>query len=366
VSLEREPAGAVDGAIDIHTHVVPQAFPAYAGRHAGCPWPSMVPAHACHRHVVVSGKVYRTVSHACWDCAERRLDMQRMRVGRQVLSPMPELLSYWMEPEDGLAMCRFLNGLIAEMVAREPAHFTGLGMVPLQDVDLAIRELDRLIHEDGLAGVEIAGHVNERVIGDPAFRPFFEAAQAWGAAVFVHPLRPSGRERLVGPPLLEQALAFPGDTGLAAASLLTGGTLAALPGLRIALSHGGGSLQALLPRLQHVWEQVPTLREQMPQRPLDAARQFYVDSLVYDGPLLLRLLEVFGRERVVIGSDHPFVIMEHHPVDRLQALGLDPYTLGLLLHGNARRWLGAGSADTVAAGGLGGGAAPPIPDTPAL
>ena len=84
-----------------------ESFPDYIGRHLGAPWPSMAPAQACHRHVMVSGSVYRTVSHQCWDCAQRRADMKGMGISRQVLSPMPELLSYWLEPEDGAAMCRF-------------------------------------------------------------------------------------------------------------------------------------------------------------------------------------------------------------------------------------------------------------------
>ena len=130
---------AAHATIDVHTHVVPEHFPRYAGLSAGLPWPSMVPAHACHRHVMVSDKIYRTVSHQCWDCAVRQQDMQALRVGRQVLSPMPELLSYWFPAADGAAICRYMNETIAGMVHAAPASFFGLGAVPLQDVDLAIR-----------------------------------------------------------------------------------------------------------------------------------------------------------------------------------------------------------------------------------
>lgn len=96
---------AADELIDVHTHVVPESFPSYAGRHVDARWPSMAPAQPCHQHVMVSGKVYRTVSHQCWSCSVRAADMAQQGVHRQVLSPMPELLSYWMEPYDGLAMC---------------------------------------------------------------------------------------------------------------------------------------------------------------------------------------------------------------------------------------------------------------------
>jgi aminocarboxymuconate-semialdehyde decarboxylase len=94
--------------------------------------------------------------------------------------------------------------------------------VPLQDVDRAIAELERLIGELGLAGVEIGTNIDGVVLGDPSLAPFFAAAERLGAAIFVHPLRPCGMERLVGPPLLQQVLAFPGETGLAAGNLKTG------------------------------------------------------------------------------------------------------------------------------------------------
>ena len=133
--------------IDVHTHVVPEHFPAYLGAHANAPWPSMAAAQACHRHVMVSGAVYRTVSHHCWDCGVRQGDMDRLGITRQVLSPMPELLSYWLAPEDGAALCRYLNEVIAGMVAEAPTRFCGLGAVQLQDVALAIEALDVAVQE---------------------------------------------------------------------------------------------------------------------------------------------------------------------------------------------------------------------------
>lgn len=336
-SVTPQPAA---GLIDVHTHVVPQSFPAYVGRHLDAPWPSMAPAPACHQHVMVSGSVYRTVSHQCWDCAVRQADMDLRQVGRQVLSPMPELLSYWLAPEDGAAMCRYLNEVIATMVADHPARFVGLGAVPLQDVSLAIHELDVAVHRLGLAGVEIGGNINGSVIGDPRFLPFFEAAADWDAAVFVHPLRPSGMDRLAGPAALEQVLAFPGETGLAAASMITGGTLARLPKLRIAYSHGGGSLSMLLPRLQHAWQSLPHVRDALPADPMQAARRMFYDDLVYDADTIHRLIQVFGSSQVMVGTDYPFSIMDNDPVGRLRSLALPDDVIQQLRSGNARRWLG--------------------------
>lgn len=333
-------AHARGGAIDVHTHVVPEHFPPYVGARAGVRWPVMAPAQACHRHVMLDGAVYRTVSHQCWDTSVRQADMDTSGLQRQVLSPMPELLSYWLEGDDAAVLCRYLNESIAAMVQRAPERFTGLGAVPLQDLDHALHELEVALHQYGLAGVEIGSNINGVPIGDARFVPFFEAAERWGAAIFVHALRPAGMERLVGPPILEPSLAFPGEVGLAAASMLTGGTLARCPKLRIAFSHGGGTLALLLPRLQHAWQTFPALRASMTAPPREAARSMYYDDVVYDATAIEHLLHVFGPTQLLMGSDYPFAIMDKDPIATLAGVRVDDATRDLLRANNALRWLG--------------------------
>ena len=146
--------------IDIHTHIVPEKFPPYAGRGKDVPWPSMAHADACHKHVMISGKLYRTVSDGSWSVPRRIEEMGGMGVTRQAISPMPELLSYWLPLDDAKAMIRYLNEVIAQMIAAAPERFVGLGCVPLQDTDAAIQELDFIVKNLRFAGVEIASHVN--------------------------------------------------------------------------------------------------------------------------------------------------------------------------------------------------------------
>ena len=328
------------GCIDIHTHVVPHDFPKYMGRHPDARWPSMVDAQPCHRHVMVAGRVYRTVSHQAWDRDVRLADMARTNVERQVLSPMPELLSYWLEGDDGAAICRFLNETITGMVEADPQHFSGLGAVPLQDPELAIRELHYAIRELKLAGVQIGTNINGTPIGDAKFKPFFQACAELGAAVFVHPLRPAGMDRLVGPPIYEQTVAFPGEVGLAATSMIIGGTLAELPKLRIAFSHGGGSLQVLIPRLQQSWDILPAVREQLAEAPRRSVRRMFYDDLLYDVTAIEALVRLAGPTQVMVGTDYPFAIMDQQPDQRVGSLALDEPLKKALRHDNAFRWLG--------------------------
>jgi len=325
--------------VDCHTHVVPEDFPAYAGSKPDVPWPSMAPAHACHRHVVISGKNYRTVSDGAWSVARRIEGMGAMRVGRQALSPMPELLSYWLPADDAQVLLRYINDTIAGMIAAAPDRFVGLGAVPLQDMDLALRELEYVRHTLGFAGVEIASHVNGVSIGDARFDAFFAACERMGAAIFVHALRPAGQDRIVGA-LSEQAVAFPGDIGLAAAAVITGGVAARHPRLRIAFSHGGGALSVMLPRLAHAWKMTPKALEHMPESPEVYARRFFYDCVVFD-PLLVKLLiERYGASQILVGSDYPFAMGEGDPVGLLERSRLDAATIEAITATNAARFLG--------------------------
>jgi aminocarboxymuconate-semialdehyde decarboxylase len=324
--------------IDVHTHVVPENFPPYAGSGRDVPWPSMAEAHACHRHVMISGKVYRTVSDGCWSVPRRIEDMNGMRVACQALSPMPELLSYWLPLEDARVLIRYLNDQIAAMVDRAPERFVGLGAVPLQDVDASLHELEYIVKTLKFPGVEIASHVNGTSIGDARFEPFFAAAEEMGAAIFVHALRPAGQERIVGP-FSEQAVCFPGDIALACASMITGGVAARHPRLRIAFSHGGGAMALLLPRIVHAWQKTPKARETLAESPAVAARRFYYDHVVFDPASLRLLIERFGASQILVGSDYPFVMGESDPVGTLERLRLDHDSHFAVSSGNARRFL---------------------------
>ena len=326
--------------IDAHAHVVPEHFPRYLGSSAPADWPSMEAAHACHRNVMISGKVYRTVSDKCWDTAKRIADLPAMGLALQVVSPMPELLSYWMPAADAQQLLRYTNDQIAGMCAESDGRIAGLGAVPLQDIDLAIRELEYVVKTLGFPGVEVGSNINGAPIGAPQFDPFFEACEALGAAVFVHALRPAGMERLVGPAPLQQVIAYPGDVGLAAASVITSNLLVRRPKLRIAFSHGGGTLAMLLPRLEQGWDVFPALKDAITQSPREQAGKLFYDSLVFDTPTLRHLVATFGAQQVLIGTDYPFNFHDRTPVERIEAAGFDADTVAQLVHRNAERFLG--------------------------
>lgn len=341
------PAAGCACGIDLHAHVVPAHFPAYLGRTVPSPWPSTAdapPAQGlCHRHVLVQGRHYRTVNERCWSPTRRLADLPAMGLAAQVVSPMPELLSYWLDLADAQPLIHYLNEQTAAVCAESGGRLLGLAAVPLQDVDAAITALQQAVAL-GLVGVEIGSNVNGRAIGDARFDAFFEACVALDLPVFVHALKPAGMDRLVGPAPLQQVLAYPTDVGLAAASVITGGLLQRRPGLRIAFSHGGGTLALLLPRLQQGWKTFPALAEQISESPAEQARRLFFDTLVYDAPTLRHLVDCFGAGSLMLGTDYPFNFHEPRPLARLQQAGLDAATHDALAFGNAWRFLGARAA----------------------
>lgn len=333
----RAPCGC---GIDVHAHVVPASFPQYMGASVPADWPSMADAKPCHKHVMMAGRVYRTVSDRCWDVAKRVSDLDEMGLGVQAISPMPELLSYWMAADAAGDLLRYINDQMAEMVAHSGGRLVALGALPLQDIDRAVVELRRLKHELGFAGIEIGSNVNGKPIGSPDFDAFFGEVEKLDMAVFVHALRPAGMDRLVGPGQLQQVLAYPTDVGLAAASVITSNLLLRRPGLRIAFSHGGGTLASLLPRLQEGFQVFPVLQESILEAPVTQARRLYYDALVYDDPTLLHLIAKFGETQIMLGTDYPFNFHDRIPVTRATSAISDDSVRKLVVRDNARRFLG--------------------------
>jgi len=327
------------GSIDIHTHIVPKEFPTLRGT-APPDWPFMENASCSHANLIISGQVFRTITDAAWSVPRRVVEMASMGILRQAISPMPELLSYWLPLESARVLIRHVNETIAAMAAESPKQMIGVGAIPLQAVEAAIEELRRNVELLGLKAVEVGSNINGVPIGDPRFEPFFEAAAALEVAVFVHALRPVAKERLVGPPALEQIIGFPGEIALAAASVITSGTLIRHPKLRIAFSHGGGGLVPLLARLERYWQEMPKFRATLEESPALTARRAYYDLAVFEPALVRLLAQTMGTSQLLVGSDYPFGAYERSPVDLLRRAGLSEDDTSTITRLNATRYLG--------------------------
>ena len=271
---------------------------------------------------MIDGKVFRRIDSRSWDAERRIADMAHSGVTRQVLSPMPELLSYWFKPAAGLAMCRHMNDETAAMVASHPEHFSGMGIVPLQDPEIAAKEL-AAIKSAGLSAVEVGSNINGHYLGDARFAEFLAEAERCDLAVFVHALHPVGADRLQEFPDLVPFAAFPLDTALCAITLIRAGVPVRHPGLRIGFSHGGGAIVPLAHRLGKGADVMGNFDGLLSRKPVDYAREFYYDNLVYDPGYMAYLAESFAPGRVFSGTDYPYLIMESDPDCAIAAAALE-------------------------------------------
>jgi aminocarboxymuconate-semialdehyde decarboxylase len=321
-------------AIDTHTHFVPNSIPREARRNPH--WPSIERRGSDGAAVMVGGKIFRVIDSRSWDGKRRIDDMMADDVDIQVVSPMPELLSHWFPPDDADVLCRHINEGIAELCAAHPRHFIGIGMVPMQNTSLASQRLEE-IKSLGLRGIEVGTHINGIPLGDARLHDIYAAAEQVGLAVMVHPLHPLGLDRMGGRAELGAVAAFPLETAFAAVSLMTNGITERFPQLRILLSHGGGALAWLLPRLRHARTIGAPLDSLFPRDPGEIAKAFYYDTILYDKVALDYLAVKVGFDALVAGSDYPFTIKQDRPVAFAEkALGIGRDTLA----DNARRLLG--------------------------
>ena len=320
--------------IDIHTHVLPAELPAWSPIR-------LEPVDASRARMLrADGSFFREVGRNCWDPVERLRDCDGSGVGLQVLSTVPVLLSYDSAPGRALDLARFLNDHLAGLCRARPRRFAGLGTLPLQSPELSLRELERCMGELGLAGVQIGSQVNRWNLSEPALFPVFARAAELGAAVFVHPWDMMGQEQMQKY-WLPWLVGMPAEGARAICSVIFGGVLERLPSLRIAFAHGGGTFAATLGRIEHGYRARPDLvavdNAFPPSRYLD---RIYVDSLVHSEAAFRLLLDVFGHQRIAIGSDYPFPLGEDRPGALIESMNLPRDRLDRLRFGTALEWLG--------------------------
>ena len=188
---------------------------------------------------------------------ERRLkDMATQWVDMQVLSVPPFLFFYATDPAQSLELCQKINNAFAETVQQYPDRFVALANLPMQDPEMAARELERSVRELGLRGAEICSNINGKNLDDKSFVPFYTKLQQLDVPVFIHPSNVLGADRL-RPYHLQNLIGNPSDTAVAAASLIFGGVLKEFPRLKFYLAHGGGSCPYLRGRWEHGWQVRP-------------------------------------------------------------------------------------------------------------
>jgi len=238
----------------------------------------------------------------------------------QVVSIHTPFFGYHLDPAQGRTLAREVNDEIASMTKQFPTRFAGLATLPVQDVKLAIEELERAVTVLGLKGAELDTMVNGENWDEPKFLPLFKAAEALGAVLFFHPQPQHNfliqRTSKYG---LFNSLGVILDDAIVVAILIFG-VLEACPNLKVCIAHGGGPACYAMGRLDRGWQGTPAERRSIPQPPSSYQRRLYYDTVVGSEKALRFLIDEVGVDRVVLGSDWPFVPWHPSPVTWVQGL----------------------------------------------
>jgi aminocarboxymuconate-semialdehyde decarboxylase len=310
--------------IDIHAHLTPQCF--WRATENGGAW------HTLRREQNERGQELAIVGssrsplppRARWTPEERLADMDSLGVDIHVLSPYSGFYNYRLDAAVATATARDSNNEIREMIQAWPDRFAGLATLPMQDVQAAIAELERVMVNLGFKGAMIGDQINGRTLDSPEFLPFWKSAEQLGAMILFH----QGGETVISPRNkryhLPNSIGNLADRTITFASLVMGGVMDACPDLKICLSHGGGYTCYGIGRLDRAWQTRPEVQGDIGQPPSAYLRRFYYDCIVYTESALRYLIDTVGIERVVFGTDWPYDMAFDWPVSWI--LSLDSLT----------------------------------------
>jgi aminocarboxymuconate-semialdehyde decarboxylase len=320
-------------AVDAHAHIVPGDLLEDLRRGAsGFPGIEIVERDGGPSLAFGGGEPSRPVAPGLLDRDRRRAWMDEQRIDVQVVAGWLDMFGYSLAPDEGAEWARTLSAHI-KAAADEDGRLVPLGTLALQDPAGAAEAL-RELRGDGFPGVMVATQIGDRELDDPAFQPFWEAADDLSAVVYLHPsFGASPRHADNG---LVNGLARLEDTTVTLARLLYAGIPARFPAVRLVASHGGGSLPYVLGRLAR--NQAVVAKDAAD--PAESFARLYFDSIVFDPASLRLLLEQAAPERVLLGSDYPFPIGDLEPRGLVEGSGLDEGTVERVLSANAAELFG--------------------------
>jgi aminocarboxymuconate-semialdehyde decarboxylase len=275
------------------------------------------------------------------DSIEIRIaDMDAMGVDVQALSLSPYQLFHWVEGDLGTHAFQTINDDLAKVVADHPDRFVALGAVPMQDPSAAVTELRRCASELGFRGIEMATHIEGVEISSPQYDRFWEEVEQLGLMVFLHPTGFTEPRRLMDHYFIN-TIGHPLEETICAGRLIFDGVMERFPALKFVFSHGGGFLPMYAGRFDHAYHAREDVRQGLARPPSEYLSMFYFDTMVFEPDQIGFLVDKYGSDHVLLGTDYPYDMGEEDPLGLLDRVeGLDDADRDLIAGGNAARLLG--------------------------
>ena len=311
--------------IDVHTHIMPKEIPNWSKEFGYDGFIHLDHHRPGFARMMQGDRFFREIEENCWNPDLRILDYAKYETQVQVICTIPVLFAYWAKAEDGLKVSQFLNDHIADIFHRFPKNYVGLATLPMQDVEMAMEELERC-HQLGFKGVQIGSNINGLNLSEPVFLPLWNKVEELDMCMLVHPWEMMGEEQMKKY-WLPWLVGMPAETARAMASLIFAGVMDKFPGIRWMFAHAGGSFIPTIGRLEHGFNCRPDLvAVDNPNNPRNYLGQFWVDSATHDPELLHYILKKQGSEKVALGTDYPFPLGDLQIGKFITEMGLDEKT----------------------------------------
>lgn len=325
--------------IDTHTHIIPKHLPHFTKKFGYGDFIRLEHHRPGFANMMKGDTFFREIEANCWDQELRIEEYAQNKTQVQVICTIPVMFSYWAKAEDCLELSRFLNDDIAQTVEAHPKHYVGLGTIPMQDADLAVKELERCKNELGLLGVQIGSNINNKNLNDPSLFPIFEACEQLGMAILVHPWEMMGFKH-IEKYWLPWLVGMPAETSRAICSMIFGGVFDRFPKLRVQFAHAGGSFLPTIGRVEHGFRCRPDLvAVDNNTPPSHYLGRFWVDCITHDPTMLKYVLQLQGSRRVCLGSDYPFPLGDLTIGAFVEEAGLSEETVEDIFCHSALEWL---------------------------
>ncbi len=302
-SASKAKGGRRHVAVDVHCHVhYPPADEMV--KHVSAPGGEPAARFSNELSRATNAKQMDNVRVALTSPEQRLRDMDRMAIDVQAISCSPFQFRYWLEPDLGRKTARVINENLAAIAHQYPTRFVALANVPLQAPDAAAEELEYCVKHLGFRGVEIGTNVLGREVsrGRDAF---WSKVQELDVMVFMHPNGFTGGDRLVDH-YFNNVIGNPLDSTVAIAHLVFDGILERFPRLKIVCAHGGGYVSHYPGRMDHAWSARPDTRTVLKKKPRQSLAKLYFDTIVFDREQLRHLVNLWGADHVVVGTDYPY------------------------------------------------------------
>jgi len=291
--------------IDMHTHIIPETMPNWTEKFGYGDFIYLQHHKKGFAKMMKGNQFFREIKSNCWAPELRIEEYAKFNTQVQVVCTIPVMFSYWAKPDDCLDLSMFLNDHLAELAEKYPKNYIGLATVPMQDTDLAIKELERC-KELGIPGIQIGSNINDENLNEDRFFPIFEACQELDLAVMVHPWNMMGMKHM-SKYWLPWLVGMPAETSRAICSMIFAGIFERLPDLRVNFVHAGGSFLATVGRVEHGFNCRPDLVAiDNPVNPRNYLGKFWVDCITHDPEIMKYILKIQGSKKITLGSDYPF------------------------------------------------------------